>query len=276
MFSAIGRWFKSIILLVTGRVDSSRRGLDTNPHVIRARYEQIVREKTDRIQQFKQAVAGLISQQVMKMSKVKTLSEEVAHLERLRTGALAKAKQTVSQMQTEGKSMEEIKSNEDYMRCLAAYNDFSSTLEEKKARITELEEDVEGFAKRIKEHKIQLESLMREVEKLRSEAVDAVAEIMTAKEEREIADTLSGIAQDGTAEELLRLRTMREEAKAEARVSKELAGTDSRAQEAEFLEYAKGTAASTEFDQLLGLAQATETKAADKEKAPAEKTPLPE
>ena len=276
MFSAIGRWFKSIILLVTGRVDSSRRGLDTNPHVIRARYEQIVREKTDRIQQFKQAVAGLISQQVMKMSKVKTLSEEVAHLERLRTGALAKAKQTVSQMQTAGKSMEEIKSNEDYMRCLAAYNDFSSTLEEKKARITELEEDVGGFAKRIKEHKIQLESLMREVEKLRSEAVDAVAEIMTAKEEREIADTLSGIAQDGTAEELLRLRTMREEAKAEARVSKELAGTDSRAQEAEFLEYAKGTAASTEFDQLLGLAQATETKAADKEKTPAEKTPLPE
>lgn len=276
MFSAIGRWFKSLILLVTGRVDSSRRGLDTNPHVVRARYDQIVREKTERIQQFKQAVAGLISQQVMKMSKVKTLSEEVAHLERLRTGALAKAKQTVAQMQAEGKSMDAIKASEDYMRCLAAYNDFSSTLEEKKAHIQELEEDVEGFATRIKEHKVQLESLMREVDKLRSEAVDAVAEIMTAKEEREIADTLSGIAHDGTAEELQRLRTMREEAKAEARISKELAGTDSRAREAEFLEYARNTSASSEFDQLLGLAQATETKAADKEKAPAEKAPLPE
>jgi phage shock protein A len=274
MFSAIGRWIKSIILLLTGRVDSSRRGLDLNPHVVRARYDQIVREKTDRIQQYKQAVAGLISQQVMKMSKVKTISEEVERLERLRTGALAKAKQTVAKLQGEGKTMDEIKVNEDYMRCLAAYNDFSSTLEEKKKRIVELEEDLAGYSKNIKEHKVQLEALLREIDKLKAETAEAVTDIITAKDERDIADTLAGIAQDGTAEELQRLRQMREEAKAGARISKELAGIDTRSREAEFLEYAQKSASSTEFDTLIGLAHATEAKAA--EKAPAEKQPLPE
>ena len=274
MFSAIGRWIKSVILLLTGRVHSSRRGLDLNPHVVRARYEQIIREKTGRIQQYKEAVAGLISQQVMKMSKVKTITEEIEKLERLRTGALAKAKQTVANLQRDGKTMDQIKTNDDYMRCLAAYNDFSSTLEEKKKRILELEEDLAGYSKTIKDHKVQLESLLREIDKLKAETAEAVTDIITAKDERDIADTLAGIAQDGTAEELQRLRQMREEAKAGARISKELAGVDTRSREAEFLEYAQKSASSTEFDTLIGLAQATDAKAA--EKAPAEKQPLPE
>ena len=58
----------------------------------------------------------------------------------------------------------------------------------------------------------------------------------TAEEEKEIADTISGIAQDGTAKELQQMRELRQQIKAEARISRELAGTDTRAQEAEFLE----------------------------------------
>jgi len=73
--------------------------------------------------------------------------------------------------------------------------------------------------------------------------------------DEDIADTLAGIAKDGSAEELQRLRQLRQEVRAEARVSKELAGTDTKAQEAEFLEYARKSAASSEFDALLGLAE---------------------
>lgn len=260
MFGAITRWFKAVGYLLTGQIDSARRVIDQNPHVVRAKYDQIVRDKVNQIHTYKQAVAGLIAQQETKMAKVKQLSEEVANLERLKAGALAKAKQTVEQLTKTGKTKEEIHATEDYKKCLAAFNDFSSTLTEKQDRIAELERDVAGYDKAIGDHKVQLQQLLRDVEKIKAESADAVADVITSKQERDLADMLSGIAKDGSAEELQRLRQMRQELKAEARISKEMAGTDTKAQEAEFLEYARRSAASTEFDALVGLGGATETK----------------
>jgi phage shock protein A len=275
MFGALVRWFKAVGYLLTGQIDSARRVIDTNPHVVRAKYDQIVRDKVSQIHIYKQAVASLIAQQENKIAIVKRLTEDVQQLERLRSGALAKAKQTVEQLQKAGKTKEDVHSSEDYKKCLAAYNDFSSTLAEKQSRITEAEGDIESYRKNIADHKVQLQQLLRDVEKVRAEASDAVADIITAKQEKDIADTLSGIAKDGSAEELQRLRQLRQEVRAEARISKEMAGTDTKAQEAEFLEYARKSAASNEFDALLGLADKTE--AAAKTAPSAEKTgSLPE
>lgn len=272
MFGAIGRWVKALGYLLTGQIDSARRTLDQNPHVVRAKYDAIITEKISRIQTYKQAVAGLIAQQENKLAMVKNLTEEVGNLERLKAGALAKAKQTVEKLKAAGKSEEEVKSNEDYKRCLAAYNDFSSTLAEKQARITENEADIETYRKNIGDHKVQLQQLLRDVEKIKSESADAVADVITAKQEKDIADMLSGIAQDGTAKELQDLRQMRQELKAEARISKEMAGTDTKAQEAEFLEYARTTQSNAEFDNLIGLGEKKTAAAPTKEKG----TALPE
>ena len=268
MFRAIGRWIKALGYLLTGQVDSARRTLDTNPHVMRAKYDEVIREKVSQIHTYKQAVAGLIAQQENKTAVVKRLTEDVNRLEGLKAGALAKAKQRVAQLQQAGTSKEDIQTDENYKKCLGAYNDFSSTLGEKQERIDEIEGDIDSYRKTIGEHKVQLQQLMRDVDKLKGEAADAVAEIITAKQEREIADTLSGIAQDGTAEELQRMRQLRQEVRAEARISKEMAGTDTKAQEAEFLDYARKTSSSAEFDALVGLADTPTTapKPAEKEK----------
>ena len=270
MFGAIVRWFKAIGYLLTGQIDSARRVIDQNPHVVRAKFDQIVRDKVNQIHTYKQAVAGLIAQQENKMAKVKTLSDEVGNLERLKAGALAKAKQTVEALTKAGKTKEEIHQHEDYMKCLAAYNDFSATLAEKQAHITENENDIETYRKNIADHKVQLQQLLRDVEKIKSESADAVADVITAKQEKDIADMLSGIAQDGTAKELQDLRQLRQELKAEARISKEMAGTDTKAQEAEFLEYARTSQSNTEFDSLIGLGGTkAEAKPAAKEKGQA-------
>lgn len=261
MFGALARWFKALGYLLTGQMDSARRTIDSNPHVVRAKYDQIIREKISQIQMYKQAVAGLIAQQENKIAGVKRLTEEVQQLERLKAGALAKAKQTVERLQASGKTKEQIQTDEDYKKCLSAYNDFSSTLAEKQERIAENERDVEGYRKTIAEHKVQLQQLLRDVEKVKSESSDAVADIITSKQERDIADTLAGIAKDGSAEELQRLRQMRQEIRAEARISKEMAGTDIKAQEAEFLDYARKSSASAEFDALVGLAETKEAAA---------------
>ncbi|MBI5387948.1 MAG: hypothetical protein HZA90_25070 [Verrucomicrobia bacterium] len=273
MFGAIARWIKAVGYLLTGQIDSARRVLDTNPHVVRAKYDAIIRDKVNQIHIYKQAVAGLIAQQENKMAKVKVLTEESTNLERLRAGALAKAKQLVADLTKVGKTQEEIHAAEDYKKCLAAYNDFSATLVEKQDHIAGLEKDIAGYAKNIGDHKVQLQQILRDLDKIKAEAADTVADVITSKQEKDLADMLSGIAKDGSAEELQRMRQMRQELKAEARISKEMAGTDTKAQEAEFLDYARKSMASSEFDALVGLGEKT---AAAPAKAAEKGTALPE
>ncbi len=262
---AVSRWLKAVGYLLTGQIDSARKTLDTNPHVIRATFDEIAREKKARIHQYKHAVAGLIAQEENKVQKVQILSEEVQKLESLKAGALAKAKKVAEDLKSKGLSKEQIHQNEEYLKCLSAYNDFNSTGAEKRARIEELEGDLGDYKTRIAEHKVQLQTLLREVEKLKAEAADTIADVITAKEERDIADTIAGIAEDGTAAELQRMRELRGEIKAEARISRELAGTDTRRQEAEFLEYARTTESTDEFDRLIGLAEEVDGVAAAKQ-----------
>lgn len=276
MFRAVGRWFKALGYLLTGQIDSARATLDANPHVIKATFDEIAREKTARIHQYKQAVAGLIAQEENKMQKVKSLTDDLQKLTNLKAGALAKAKKVAAELQGQGKTKDEIHQNEEYMKCLSAYNDFTSTLAEKQSRIEELETDIADYGSRIGEHKVQLQSLLREMEGLKAEAADTIADVITAQEEKDIADTIAGIAQDGTAEELQRMRQMRTELKAEARISKELAGTDTRAQEAEFLEYARTSESTDEFDALIGLAGDVEGIAAPETTDTERDTSLPE
>ena len=87
-------------------------------------------------------------------------------------------------------------------------------------------------------------------------------------------DTLAGISQDRTSEELQELRDIRDQSKGAARISREIAGVDAQRSEQEFLEYANQTVADTEFDALIGLSKETSAPAAEEESAP--RTQIPE
>ena len=258
MFGAIGRWFKAVWYKLTGQIDQARRGLDTDPHVMRAKFDEIIKGKVNQIHTYKQAVAKLIAQQEKKMAKVKSLTEEVNKLEDLKAGALAMARKAVAKMQGEGKTKEELHDDPEYKKCLTAYNDFAATLTEKQDHIKDLEGDIGEYDGSIASHKINLQQLQRDIEKLKSEAADAVADVITSKEETDLADMINGISKDGMAKELQDMRELRHEMRAEARVSREMAGTDSKVQEAEFLEYARSNTATDEFDALLGVAEGSE------------------
>ncbi|MBK27524.1 MAG: hypothetical protein VX961_02690 [Verrucomicrobiota bacterium] len=257
--AAVWRYVKSFLYLITGQIDKSRRVLDRNPSVMQAKFDDIIKGKVEQIHTYKQAVAKLIAQQEKKMAKLKTLTEETKKLENLKAGALAMAKQTVTKLQNEGQTKEQIHASEQYRKCLTAYNDFAATLTEKQDHIKELEVDISEYDESLANHKVNLQQLTRDIDKLKSEAADAVADVITAKEETDLADMLNGISKDGMAKELQDMRELRNEMRAEARVSREMAGTDGKVQEAEFLEYARTNSATDEFDSLLGLAEGAES-----------------
>lgn len=259
MFKAIGKYFRALGYLLTFRINKAREALDMNPGVMMASYENIIDEKRKRLNQYKDAISAMIAQEESKKEKMRALTEEIQKLEKLKAGAASKAKQLVDKYNGDANA---VKSDPEYLKCQSAFKDFSSTLAEKMSRVAELEEDLKGLVSTVAGHKTQIQSLMRELDKLKDEKHDAVADVLSAKEEKQIADMMTGLAQDRTSEELRELRELRSKASANARVSRELAGMDAKKAENEFLEYAQQTEADDEFDALIGINSKKETETA--------------
>ena len=260
MANGFTRFFKSIWYTLSGKAHESADKMMENPEAVRGAYEDIINDKKGNIQRYKAAIGQLIALVEQKKSAVKSLTDEVDRLEELKSGAIAKAQQTAAQLQGDGLSEVEIKGHSEYTRCVTAYQDFNSNLTEKTGRITELENEIEGAQGDIESHKLQITSLHRDLDKIKSEQSEAVADLITAREQEEIADMLSGISMDGTSAELTRMREIREKAKARSTVAQELAGTDSKSEEEEFLTAARSSATNDEFDALIFGAQQTDAK----------------
>ncbi|MCY3552004.1 MAG: hypothetical protein OXH39_16205 [Candidatus Poribacteria bacterium] len=260
MANGFTRFFKAIWYTLTGRAHESADRMMENPEAVRGAYEDIIKDKKGNIQRYKQAIGQLIALVEQKRSAVKNLTDEVERLEELKSGAIAKAQQTAAELQGQGLAQEEIKVHAEYTRCVTAYQDFNSNLQEKTGRITELEGEIEGAQADIESHKLQITNLHRDLDKIKSEQSEAVADLITAREQEEIADMLSGISMDGTSAELTRMREIREKAKGRSKVAQELAGTDSKNEEQEFLAAARSSSTSDEFDALIFGAQQTDTK----------------
>ncbi len=260
MFRAIGRYFTALGYLFTGRIDKARQALETDPNVIRATYDDVVREKKNRIQEFMAAVATLIRQQESKKAEKARLEDELKRHEAVMAGALAMARKRTALLQAQGKTVEEIKADPEVLKHQGAYMDVKSTSEHKRARIEALVAGIARAQEQIDKHKINLERMSREISDLKSEAGDAVARVISAQEEKALADMLSGLSNsDRTGERLASVRDVVSQVEAEARVSSELAGTDAAVTESEYLAHAVESQAADEFSQLLGLSEAVDS-----------------
>jgi chromosome segregation ATPase len=268
MFKAVSKYFRAVWYLMTFRVDKASETLRMNPGVISANYDRVIEEKRSRLNQYKDAVSAMIAQEESKKEKLRTITTDIEKLEKLRSGAAAKAKNLVDKYQGD---VEAVRSDPEYIKCQAAFKDFSSTLAEKQQRAAEIEEDLKQLVANVSGHRTQIQSLMRDLDKLKEEKHDAVADVLSAAEEKQIADMMTGLSNDRTSEELRELREMRQKASAGARISRELAGMDTQRAEAEFMEYAQSSVADDEFDALIGLSNKESAKS-----VPQQDTKIPE
>ncbi len=267
MFKAVSKYFRAVWYLMTFRVTKASETLRMNPGVISANYDRVIEEKRSRLNQYKDAVSAMIAQEESKKEKLRTVTSEIEKLEKLRAGAAAKAKSLVEKYNGD---VEAVRGDPDYLKCQSAFKDFSSTLAEKQQRATEIDEDLKQLVANVSGHKTQIQTLMRDLDKLKEEKHDAVADVLSATEERQIADMMTGLSNDRTSEELRELRELRQKSNASARISRELAGMDTKRAEAEFLEYAQTSEADDEFDALIGLSK---KEAAQPETQPDTKIP---
>lgn len=247
------RLFRAFFSFFSGWFGAKADALNENPHVMAATYDAAIKNDADRYQRTKAAVANMIGNLERKRQNLITVTKDAEHLDKVKTGAAAKAKSVADQMKAQGKTLEEIKANPDYIKCLSAFNDASSTLKAKEERIAELDKDIAADEKALATYKAELQSMQRNQQKLQDEKSEAIADVQIANQREEVADMLAGISNSSSNKDLEAARNARRNAKARATISSELAGNDARASEAEFLEFAKTSEASSEFDALIGL-----------------------
>ena len=248
MFRAIGRFFRAIGHMLTGKIDMGTKGLNEDPHVVRARFNELIEKKRESILQVRNAVAGLIRNVERKRTELQTANESIAKKERLMSGAKAMAAKI-----GKSKGREAAEKDPEFIKCMNAYQDFKSSLDLLEQRKESLEQDVEQNERESKGYEVQLQGLHRELQELIDERERSVADVAMARETRSANEAIAGIAKDGTADDLRRLRETVSQAKAEAQVTSRLAGTDTGRQEAEFLEMAGAMEAESEFmDDIFG------------------------
>ena len=133
-----------------------------------ARYFKI-RVKREDIQRYKNVIGQSIALIENKKNSLKGLTDDIDKLEKMKAGAITKSKNKAAELRDSGASDKEIKQHPDYVRHITSYNDYHTTLEEKNARVAKLEQDIERAQEDIETHKLQITTLHRELDKLKTQ-----------------------------------------------------------------------------------------------------------
>jgi phage shock protein A len=251
----MGRYLRALFYLVTGRFKKAADALAENKYVMEATYDRSIEKGGDRVQTVKSNVASLIRLNEDNKEKLQAKLKAQEHQQKIKTGALAKAKAEAAKLQAAGKTLEQIKMDPEYIKCNAGYAAADKEWKKLDADIDELEGKIAGREQQIAGYKVELQTMQRGIESLKEEKHEAIADVAVAQQERAIADALNGISADTTDQDLASVREARKRVKAEAIVSRELAGTSAKSVDNEFINYAESAVSANEFDALIGLEQ---------------------
>lgn len=253
MFGAMGRLFRTIGALLTGKIDRAADEIATNPDAMKAEYAEIIRAKKESLNTAMDAVSELKALELKVKNEADRLMTEIEKLEKMRTGAAAMAKKRVAALKAQGQGGDVIKADAEVMKCQSAFNDFNSTLESKSAELKRKEDMSTQYGEGLKKHMVQLDKLQRDIAHIEAESHEAVADVISSKERQKAADLMSEVAVDDSSERLGRMRDIRSKVNSRAEISEMLAGTNTAVQEAEFMKYAEESQANDEFASLIGI-----------------------
>lgn len=254
------RYLRALWYYCTGRVDAARRVLSKNPYVVRSTYDNAIEKAKKNIGELSNAYGQLTAQGAQKSARLKELNEEYNKVQAIKTGAVNKAKEIKNTLVAQGNTEESVKTNPEYIQCLKTYQDYDARSLEVSNQVKQLEVELQEHQKRSEEFKNSLMIQKRNIEKLKSEKEETVADIIMADEEKKLNQMLAGVSTDSSDKDLEEMRELRQTIKAEAKVSRELAGTEVKSVENDYLKYANNEKISIDFNNLVGLGSQEVTK----------------
>lgn len=272
LISGIGSFFRAIGALLTGKLWHATKGLNENPDVVRARYQDVIKAKAARIITVQEAVAGLKRTMQKEASNLVALRKEIKETEEAIAGADAFIQQRAALLKKQGMTREQAMEDVELKEHLNSKADFESSLIQMKARAADKEAYVQTTDSQVKDYLIELRSLQRDLEETRANMERDVADVAIASEKREVERALAGISEDSTEADLQRIRDSVAQVKAEADVAAEVSGTNVTIQREKYKAAARArVASSTALDKVFGatdsdsvqVAPVKESKSAD-------------
>lgn len=256
LIGAIWRGVTTVFKILTFQVDFKTDRLKRNPDYVKGEYKRIIEEKSNSIQRYKGAVELIVAQQEKGKTDLRGLDSQIRECEQNVRGALVLAQERVAKLKKGNPNMtdEEVMADVEVQEVQSQHTQYSDELEDLKASRQSTEQLIAQLQGQIDTHVIQLKSLKREIDQLNTEAATAVAEIISAKEQKDLTDMLSNLSgNDSTGDSLNELRDIRREARAGVQVAQTLAGTDAQFQKNRLRAAAQRGAGNSQFASLLGL-----------------------
>lgn len=270
MFGKLWDWFRVHVLRQEGQIQEKIDALYEDPYVVDRAFEKAIHGDEKAFKTFRDAVANQMALHQQLVGTHKELSSELEEMELDVEGALAEAKSIAAELQKKGLTPEQIQVDQRFLDAQSFHHDTSTTIDERRARLEQLEARIGDLDEKIKTSKLQMTELKRALDKKKQERVETKQDMIIDKQLQETSDMLSGIDVDGHNADLQRARQARARLHGRAQLAQEVSGMDGKAQRARYRERLQKTKANTEFANLVGLTTATVAKE-DAAKAPADK-----
>lgn len=266
------RMFLMIISFGSWKMNKAADALAANPGVMQGEYDKIISAKSGKIKQFEDVLSEIEMNRSTRAQQLEGVTKQIEDRTKVQKGALAAMQKIAAKY---GADKDKCEADTEFVKAKGAYTDCKSTVDQLNQRAHDLEESVKQSQDSFNRNMTLLQNEQRELQKLRTEKGDAVADVMAAKSEQQAADRQRNLASDGTDDRLAALRQVRQKAVASASVASKLSGADVKASEAEFLKDLSKSDSDSELDGLLGFKSA-EAPAATTPTVQAAPTQVPE
>lgn len=278
MAGGINGFFSALWLQFSSIFSGERRKILENPEVMG---EILDREVESMIKDFaghERAVADVMAVLITDKKARERIAAEVAELEEENVGAITAAQERAAKLTAQGKVLEEIEADPEYLEAQAAYQDNASTIDEKAQRIADLDVRIAANEEKVRNHKILLQKAQRAIQKRRADAKDTVAQAHADKALIRVNQQLSNLSERTEDKAASEVRDVAASLSARAQISGELAGNDATVAREKFKVKAKDRKAKDAFASAVGIAGAKDKAVAvsDAPAATAERAKLPE
>lgn len=232
IFRAIGRIFR----VGAGRIDNaSDSSLAQSPDAIKATFRLTKEKWIKEYKELESGVAQIILIREQRATELEKIKEKMEKLEERMEGALALAEREPDKQQAHGE----------------AYTRFQKEHADSSARAEELEKEVAALTARADEYKTQLTRFERDIRGLDEKQARAVADIISSQSIVRLNDQLKGFATDRFSKDLQAIEDHRQKARAQAKLSTEMAGVASAKQDTDYEIAGKDSVGESDFAKKL-------------------------
>jgi phage shock protein A len=218
--------------------------VSSSPQAIQATYAAAIDDAKRRYKDMEKAVAMLASQREKTEMNLKEMGNEEIELHRRLEGALASA--------------EAEPNNEVHREAGARYLTQIKEIDEKQAK---LNQDLEAQSKRVEEYKVKLRSFTEEIQRLKREQGEMMAEFISTRQVLALEDRLKGLGESSVDESLVAIRDKIANMRAQVKIATEMRGAEVQTHDDTYERIGAEKESKARFDEMLKARAATKTVA---------------